>query len=401
MDKSMSFAIPSPMLNGSWNYYQEQWHEHLLSHQLNPHALSASWYDVQKQKYHHAWHTLGLSARLASVAELCPTDYIVIDVGTDHAQLPLALLRSQKIKWTAGVDVHRQPLISTIDRLTYHKTHPHLLLIEADGFAPWNRFPSQTTPHPFKKTNQEDETRQTSAQKLYSGSVEQWPHAWFDAWSNQTLCATLCGMGSHKMIQIMNHAPSALHTFIVQSNHNHQMLYDYFQTYQEQHIPDTRITTDENKNKYYDMKISFVLDHDRLFVNFFVQKKSVLFHESGKKLSSSVSQEFPQHPHESLSDQSFQVSSKPYTPYINDNKDHLLGTRIPNKAQTITNKTPTLWYKHASLRKDPLLPLYLYYRCQYLQKKIPIVKYNKPLQEELDSELFTCKRYLASCLSMS
>ena len=66
------------------------------------------------------------------------------------------------------------------------------------------------------------------------------------------------------MIQIIQQAPANIQTFILQSNHNHQMLYDYF------HTCNTKQTTE---NEYYDVKISLLLDHKRLFINFFVQIK--------------------------------------------------------------------------------------------------------------------------------
>lgn len=56
------------------------------------------------------WKGLGLDARLAWVASQVRPEVCVIDVGTDHARLPIALVQSGKIQQAIAADVAKQPL---------------------------------------------------------------------------------------------------------------------------------------------------------------------------------------------------------------------------------------------------------------------------------------------------
>ena len=54
-----------------------------------------------------------LPPRLAAIAELVPVGRALADVGTDHALLPLWLLRRGRIPSAIATDIHKAPLERT------------------------------------------------------------------------------------------------------------------------------------------------------------------------------------------------------------------------------------------------------------------------------------------------
>lgn len=61
--------------------------------------------DVPDSPVVEPWRMLGLGARLAAVAELIPPEARVVDVGTDHAALPIGLVRRGCIGRVWAVDL--------------------------------------------------------------------------------------------------------------------------------------------------------------------------------------------------------------------------------------------------------------------------------------------------------
>ena len=56
-------------------------------------------------------HTINLSPRLRTAADLVPTGARLVDVGTDHAYLPAALLLEGKIPFAIAADLRQGPLL--------------------------------------------------------------------------------------------------------------------------------------------------------------------------------------------------------------------------------------------------------------------------------------------------
>ncbi|MGQ9558791.1 MAG: class I SAM-dependent methyltransferase, partial [Desulfurispora sp.] len=50
-----------------------------------------------------------LSARLSAIAGLIPAGSVVVDVGTDHARLPVYLVRSGRCPRALATEINRQP----------------------------------------------------------------------------------------------------------------------------------------------------------------------------------------------------------------------------------------------------------------------------------------------------
>lgn len=59
---------------------------------------------------HKHWHSWGLRPRLAAVAEGVPEGARVVDVGTDHGKLPVALVRSGRASHAIAGDLREAPL---------------------------------------------------------------------------------------------------------------------------------------------------------------------------------------------------------------------------------------------------------------------------------------------------
>lgn len=74
-----------------------------------------------------------LSARLSAIADLCPPGRTVADIGSDHALLPLALLRSGRAPRVIAVDLSPGPVAQL--RALAHR-HAGLEARAGDGLAP-------------------------------------------------------------------------------------------------------------------------------------------------------------------------------------------------------------------------------------------------------------------------
>ena len=56
-------------------------------------------------------HTIELTPRLRTAADLVPPGTRLADIGTDHAYLPTALLLEGKIPYAVAADLRRGPLL--------------------------------------------------------------------------------------------------------------------------------------------------------------------------------------------------------------------------------------------------------------------------------------------------
>ena len=86
-----------------------------------------------------AWQTYGLSPRLALLAEAVPQGWRAVDVGTDHALLPQALVTSGRSPSAIAVDVSPEPLRQAHARLAGLSLLDRLDLRQGDGLEPLQR----------------------------------------------------------------------------------------------------------------------------------------------------------------------------------------------------------------------------------------------------------------------
>lgn len=352
----MSFLITPTLLQSLCEQYGEAWQAYMHRHHLKAQDLSASWQKKQRREQTYNWQRLGLSDRLASIADLCPLQSLLVDIGTDHAQLPIALLRSKKVQWAMGVDIHHAPLQHSLHRLQNYQTYPHLLLMQADGFTALKHFHSlsfQDLQSYGSQSSQDDLLQRDQnksnmhslidvSQKILESSNKVWPSAWYKAWIDHRLCASLCGMGGKKIQELISLAPLAVHTFLIQANLHHQILFDYVQ---------------QQKNMAIQIKLT--LDHDRLFVNFIIQRHS------------SDDSEF----------------------------EHIHSPLISSISQYEMALKPT-WYTHHSLQNQVLLPLYLWYHYQNLLHQLKTHRVTPKQINEIDLECQVCLSLFTSCLDL-
>lgn len=76
-----------------------------------------------------------LSSRLAAVAEQAPQGASVIDVGTDHAMVPVWLIQSGRAARVLATDIRPGPLQSAAALVEKTGTGAHIRLMQTDGLA--------------------------------------------------------------------------------------------------------------------------------------------------------------------------------------------------------------------------------------------------------------------------
>ena len=119
-----------------------------------------------------------LSKRLKSIADLVPNNARVIDIGTDHAYLPIYLYENNITKNITASDISSKVLKSSLDNLKKHNLDDKITLVLSDGL----------------KSIKEN----------------------FDV-------AIIAGMGTHTIKKILSASPIP-NTLIIQSNNDHYEL---------------------------------------------------------------------------------------------------------------------------------------------------------------------------------
>lgn len=79
-----------------------------------------------------------LSKRLAQVAEFVPKDAILLDIGSDHAYLPIALLQQKKIKKAIAGEVVQGPYQSALSNVEEAGLSDKITVRLADGLDAFN-----------------------------------------------------------------------------------------------------------------------------------------------------------------------------------------------------------------------------------------------------------------------
>ena len=79
--------------------------------------------------------TLMLTPRLALAASFVPQDAVVIDVGTDHAYLPVQLILSGKCSRAVAADINAEPLKRAEGNIRKYGLSDKIGLVLCDGLA--------------------------------------------------------------------------------------------------------------------------------------------------------------------------------------------------------------------------------------------------------------------------
>ena len=75
-----------------------------------------------------------LSKRLAAAAELVPDGSVLLDIGTDHGYLPIALLKENRIPSALAFDVREGPLQAAKEHILEAGLDSRIILRLSDGF---------------------------------------------------------------------------------------------------------------------------------------------------------------------------------------------------------------------------------------------------------------------------
>ena len=84
-------------------------------------------------------NTIRLSARLSAVAELVPQNARVIDVGTDHAMLPVWLVQTRRAAHVFASDIRSGPLENAARLIRETDTGEQIELRQTDGLQGFSR----------------------------------------------------------------------------------------------------------------------------------------------------------------------------------------------------------------------------------------------------------------------
>ncbi len=77
-----------------------------------------------------------LKGRLAEIAGYVPQGSTVIDVGTDHAYLPIFLVQRGRCPRAVGVDIHAGPYRSAVEQVRLQGLPDRIRVCQGDGLQP-------------------------------------------------------------------------------------------------------------------------------------------------------------------------------------------------------------------------------------------------------------------------
>ena len=146
-----------------------------------------------------------LTDRLQAVANLYPRGSAMIDIGTDHAILPIALIKGRLASVAAGIDIASKPLLIAARHLDESGTHGRLALVCGDGIKPFTAM---------------DDASYPSMTSWVAPWNELHTRFWRDACSSRQVTVTICGVGGQVAAQKIAELPSWVSVVIVQANND-------------------------------------------------------------------------------------------------------------------------------------------------------------------------------------
>ena len=145
-----------------------------------------------------------LTKRLKTIADLVPNNASVIDIGTDHAYLPIYLYQENITSSITASDISPKVLASSLENLKKYNLDTKIPLILSNGFE--------------------------SITKKYDVAI-------------------IAGMGTHTIKSILSN-PNIPNTLIIQSNNDHYELRLFLNTLDYKIVKEIVI---KDKNHYYDI----------------------------------------------------------------------------------------------------------------------------------------------------
>lgn len=101
--------------------------------------LPEDWWETRARPASVVGRWSGLSRRLAAVAALVPEGASVVDVGTDHAILPIALVDAGHCPRVIAADLRPRPLAVAARNLVHARHSERVTLRQSDGLAALER----------------------------------------------------------------------------------------------------------------------------------------------------------------------------------------------------------------------------------------------------------------------
>ena len=240
----MSWRLEGRDLKGEWSLSKEErsWVERLASQgecMSSPEALEAVLAQGAELWRNEKTSILAepnvvlpyLSPRLGIVSSKVPHHHALVDIGTDHGFLPIAVIRAELSPVALGIDIARKPLETALRHCHQAGVIGQLALALGAGadplahqastyFAPWD-------PLHLKK--------------------------WLDAVEDQKVVVSICGVGGRTAQLIIQSLPAWVTTVIVQANDQPSLV---TRSLSERNQEEAVITTD------------LVIERRRLFVTY-------------------------------------------------------------------------------------------------------------------------------------
>ena len=144
-----------------------------------------------------------LSLRLQAIASLVGDNEKVIDIGTDHAYIPIFLVRKRQFSHVWASDISAQVLKQSAENIAKYHLEKQITLIKASGFMNISEN--------------------------------------FDV-------AIIAGMGAHTITDILSKAPKLPNSLIIQSNNNLAYLRTFLKDFEYKIVKEQVIY---EKEKYY------------------------------------------------------------------------------------------------------------------------------------------------------
>ena len=244
----MSWRLEKRDLSGQWILKEEE--IHWIIHSLKERIRSSKWLNYESSSLQNLllsegreWHELYIAhndhkveksnskrftPRLQAVADLHPRNTVNIDIGTDHAHLPILLVRSNISPLAFGVDVASAPLQIAQRALAKASMNGRIALVHGDGIQP------------FIKA---DTLRSMQVQPL---SVDDQSR-----WEIMRECAqvtvTICGVGGLLAAELISTLPQWVNALIIQANDHPEAVDQALHHHQTWFLTKMSATVDRNR----------------------------------------------------------------------------------------------------------------------------------------------------------
>ena len=221
----MSWSLDQDILDGAWATWSSAWTRWRVERGVITDG-SRRMFAQSTASDSDLWRRYDLSPRLADVASLCPRGDAFIDIGTDHAQLPIALYSSGHVPVSVGVDINEAPLKIASRHRALRGLDDEVILALGDGFEALKAIIIGQV-----------EAAQTQTEALARLHRR---------WARGQVTVGICGVGGAKVSAMIAECPSQVGRLIVQPNLHHEQVCHAFIS-QGRGLPRGRLCVDQGR----------------------------------------------------------------------------------------------------------------------------------------------------------